>query len=144
MMHNVTNMLESNNNVRCLMIDFSKAFDTVDHIVLVKKLQLIGLPDNIFNWLISFLIGRVQYCKVNETLSTPRNINLSTVQGSDLGRSLYVIMECDLPPQSQQNMLIKYADDTNLLVPEHTDSQLRHEFGHNENWTWRRCSGACC
>jgi len=73
--HNLTNMLESNNYVRCLMIDFSKASDTVDHIALVKKLQLLGLPANILNWLISFLTGRVQYCKVNDTLSTPRNIN---------------------------------------------------------------------
>jgi len=46
------------------------------------------------------LTGRVQYCKVNDTLSTPRNINLSMVQGSSLGPSLYVIMECDLQPQS--------------------------------------------
>ena len=134
MMHNVTSMLESNNYVRCLMIDFSKAFDTVDHIVLVKKLQMLGLPANIFNWLISFLTGRVQYCKVNDILSKPRNINLSIVQGSGLGPSLYVIMESDLQPQSQQNILIKYADDTNLLVPEHTDCQLGQEFGHIENW----------
>ena len=87
MMLNVTNMLESNNYVRCLRIDFSKAFDTVDNIVLVKKLQLLGLPANICNWLISFLTGRVQYCKDNDILSTQRNINLSIVQGSGLGPS---------------------------------------------------------
>jgi len=43
----VTNMLENNNYVKCLVIDFSKAFDTVDHVVLVKKLQLLGLPEDI-------------------------------------------------------------------------------------------------
>ena len=42
------------------MIDFSTAVDTVDHIVLLKKLQLLGLPANIFNWLISFLTYCVQ------------------------------------------------------------------------------------
>ena len=40
----------------------------VDHIVLVEKLQLLGLPANIFNWLISILTGRIQYCKVNNVL----------------------------------------------------------------------------
>jgi len=82
------------------MINFSKAFDMVDHIVLVEKLQLLGLPANMFSWLISFLTGHVQYCKVNNVLSKPRNINLSIVQGSGLGPSLYVIMECDLQRSS--------------------------------------------
>ena len=42
-------------------------------------------------------------------------------------------MECDLLPQSQQNILMNYADDTNRLVPEHTDCQLDEEFGHIGN-----------
>jgi len=88
----------------------------------------LGLPANIFNWLISFLTGRIQYCKVNNVLSKPRNINLSIVQRSGLGPSLYVTMECDLQPLSRQNILIKYADDTNLLVLENTDCQLDEEF----------------
>jgi len=46
-MHNVTNLLENDNYVRYLMIYFSKAFDTVDRIVLVKELQLLDLPANI-------------------------------------------------------------------------------------------------
>jgi len=37
-------------------------------------------------------------------------------------------------PQSQRNILIKYADKTNLLVPEHTNCQLYEEFGHVQNW----------
>jgi len=50
-------MLENNNCVRCLMIDCSEAFDTVDYTVLVKKLQLLGLPADIYNWLISSYQG---------------------------------------------------------------------------------------
>ena len=51
---------------------FTKAFDMVDHIVLVKKLQLLGLRANIFNWLISFFTERVQYCNVNDKLCTEK------------------------------------------------------------------------
>ena len=52
MMHTITYLLETNNYVRCLMVDFSKAFDTVNHIVLIRKLCSLGLPANIFNWVI--------------------------------------------------------------------------------------------
>ena len=134
MMHSVTYLLETNNFVRCLMVDFSKAFDTVDHIVLVRKLRSLGLPANIFNWIISFLTGRTQCCKVNGVYSAERGINLSIVQGSGIGPSLYIVMESDLNPLSRCNILIKYADDTNLLVPEHTECTLTEEFTHICDW----------
>ena len=57
-MHHVTRMLENNCFVRCLLVDFSKAFDGVDHVVLVQQLSKHKLSECIFNWLISFLIGR--------------------------------------------------------------------------------------
>jgi len=75
------------------------------------------------------LPGRVQYYKVNDILSKPRSINLSIVQGSGLDPSLYVIMECDLQHQSQQHILMKYADDTTLLVPAQIASGMMIE-----NW----------
>jgi len=49
---------------------------------------------------------------------------MSIVQGSEIGPSLYVIMESDLHPKSSNNKLLKYADDTNLLVPENTNCTL--------------------
>jgi len=67
----VTQMLEHNNYVRCLMIDFSKAFDTADHVihVLLSKLVQLKLPGFVINWICSFLSGRGQQCKVNGALS---------------------------------------------------------------------------
>jgi hypothetical protein len=58
MMHYVTRMLEHNAYVRCLLIDFCKAFDRVNHVILVKKLSNLQLPSSILNWLISFVSGR--------------------------------------------------------------------------------------
>ena len=63
-------------------------------------------------------------CKVYNTLSKAVQINMSIVQGSEIGPSLYVIMESDLHPKSSNNKLLKYADDTNLLVPENTNCTL--------------------
>ena len=65
----IVHMLENiNSYVRCLMVDFSKAFDTVDHVILIRKLQALNIPPNVY-WIISFFTGRVQRCKVQDTLS---------------------------------------------------------------------------
>ena len=60
MMHSITYLLETNNYIRCLTVDFSKAFDSVKDAVLIRKLCSLGLPANIFNSVISFLTGRTQ------------------------------------------------------------------------------------
>ena len=84
-------MLETNDFVRCLMIDFSKAFDTVDHVVLMSKLVQLELPSFVINWICSFLTGRGQQCKVNDTVSSLVDIGLSIVQGSGIGRIMYAL-----------------------------------------------------
>jgi hypothetical protein len=61
-------------------------------------------------------------------------INLSIVQGSVLGPTFYTVLEGDLKPISSINKIFKYADDTNLLVPEHTDVQLIDEFEAIRVW----------
>ena len=58
------------------------------------------------------------------TESNPLPINLSIIQGSALGPMFYIIFESDLKPVSRVNIILKYADDTNLLVPEASDVDL--------------------
>jgi len=55
----VTHRLETNSYVRCLIIDLSKAFDTTDNSILLSKFSNFGLPVNILNWIIDFLLGLV-------------------------------------------------------------------------------------
>ena len=123
-MHHVTRMLETNNYVRCLTIDFSKAFDVVNHEVLLQKVSSLDLPDNIHNWLVSFLTGRLQICKVNGDYSSCSGITRGIIQGSGVGPTFYIIMKSDLKTVSVYNVMCKYADDIYVLVPEHTDSLL--------------------
>jgi hypothetical protein len=66
--------------------------------------------------------------------SRPSHINLSKVQGSGLGPSFYSVYESDLKPLSSVNIIFKYADDTNLLVSEHTGVQLCDEFDAIQKW----------
>jgi hypothetical protein len=134
LIHHVTTMLEECKYVRCLMIDFSRAFDTVDHPILLAKLSRLNLPDYALNWIISFLSGRTQVVKINGVVSSPLSINTSIIQGSGVGPSFYIVMESDLRTLSRRNVLCKYADDTNLLVSSSSDIDLVDEFDNIKEW----------
>jgi len=88
-MHYVTQMLETSSYVHCLLTDFSKASDVVDHAVLMAKLSCLPLPPCILNWLISFLSGRNHATKTSADETTPAVISRSIVQGSGLDPILY-------------------------------------------------------
>ena len=120
--------------MRCLLVDSSKAFDVVDHSILLPKLSGLNLPHCFLNWLISFLTNRSQVVKCGDALSLPMQINSGIIQGSGVGPTPYIIMESDLRTLSHRNLLCKYADDTNLIVPGNSDIGLHDEFSHICNW----------
>jgi hypothetical protein len=134
MMHFVTKQLESCKYVRCLMVDLSKAFDTVDRTILLSKLATLDLPVTIKNWVANFLSDRTQITICNGHLSNALPVNLGVVQGSALGPTLFTIMVHDLKPLSSVNDLIKFADDLTLLVPEHSDISVTDEFSAIRQW----------
>jgi len=86
-------MLETNMYVRCSLVDFSKAFDVVNHEILLDKFTALELPPFVLNWIISFLVGRSQICKVGDELSTICAITRGIIQGSGVGPYLYIAME---------------------------------------------------
>ena len=86
--HSVTRMLESCSYVRVLLIDFTKAFDIVDHTILMSKLGKLQLPGNIYNWIGSFLSNRNQICHYSGIASKPASFNRGFVQGSGVGPML--------------------------------------------------------
>ena len=106
------------------MIDFTKAFDTIDHILLLKKLGAFGLPPLIVKLVIDFLTGRSQATKLWQSLSILLIINRSIIRGSGLGTMLSIIYAATLKAIGVTNHLSKYADGTSLLVPEHCDVSL--------------------
>ena len=135
--HHITRMLEINQFVRCFLIDFSKAFDTVNHAILITKLKRLKLPFYILNWIINFLSHRTQQVKFGNSLSSSCNITRSIIQGSGLGPTLYTVMESDLHPISEHlNLLFKFADDTNLIVPEATDISANTEILNLKSWAF--------
>jgi len=89
-MHHVTRLLETNSYVRRLfIIDFSKAFDVVDHGILAAKLAGLNMSPAILSWIFSFLTGRTLQVKHGYHLSSPKLINKGIVRGSGLGLTPY-------------------------------------------------------
>ena len=109
-------MLEESTYVRCLLIDFSKAFDVVDQVILMNKLKLLNLPDNIIKWVVSFLTNRDKFTKVGDKRSFTRIIMRSIVQGLGIGRTLFIIFIIDLQPIGHLNHMTKYADINSLSL----------------------------
>ena len=72
--------------------------------------------------------------KCEGQLLASAEINTSIVQGSGLGPMLFVVMESDLSTMSSMNILLKYADDTSLLVPSDCDTDLVDEFDNIKRW----------
>ena len=103
---------DSKNYARLLLIDFSKAFDHIDHHILLEKLGANGVPDIICRWYAHFLYQRQQRIKIGMTTSNWQSINGGVPQGTISGPELFVQMVSDLKPPLEN---IKYMDDTTLV-----------------------------
>ena len=97
-----------------VFLDLKKAFDTVDHNILLKKLHLYGVRGGAYDWFKSYLSNRTQYCQVNGNLSESRTIIIGIPQGSILGPLLFLIYINDLPNCLKNVDCEMFADDTQI------------------------------
>jgi len=129
-----TGMLQTNDYVRVIALDFSKAFDSIRHQELGRKLAAVPVCDQVYNWVINYISNRHHSTKVEGTVSQPESINASVVQGSAIGPVSYIIAASDLKANTDGNLLLKYADDTYLLVPATNESSVGSELANIESW----------
>ena len=97
-------------------IDLSKAFDTVDHQILIKKLQYYGIDGTALEWFKSYLSNRKQYISTQEISESCLDIICGVPQGSILRPLLFLVYVNDLFKTSNRLMEVMFADDTNLFL----------------------------
>lgn len=136
--HNITSSLENTNYVRCFLIDFSRAFDSVCHSILLEKLTSYGCPQIVISWLANFLTDRTQSVVSRYGQSIKLAITCSIIQGSGIGPTAFIAMIADLQPIHKTTKLCKYADDLTALIPG-TALGLLHASEEMENiWLWAK------
>ena len=106
--------LDNHNTPLNIFLDLSKAFDTLDHTILLDKLLYYGIRSTAYNLLRSYLANREQFVELNDTASKTLPIVTGVPQGSILGPLLFLIYINDFPLSSNFFKFIMYADDTTL------------------------------
>lgn len=107
--------LDNGLNSCAIFLDLAKAFDSVSHDILLRKLEYYGIRGKALNLFRSYLQGRSQYVKINNTSSSLIDIIFGVPQGSILGPLLFLIFINDLPDAT--NFYVKlFADDTFLCT----------------------------
>ena len=112
----IYNSINSKHHLISIFIDLRKAFDTVQHSLLLDKLYLMGVRGLSLSLIRSYLRDRRQCVRVGTTISDYKTINIGVPQGSILGPILFLIYVNDLPNVSQLLSTVLFADDTSLSL----------------------------
>lgn len=97
-----------------VLLDFSAAFDLLDHSLLMTKIECYGFNPPALMWMQSYLSSRSQQVYLNGSLSSSRSLECGVPQGSCLGPPLFTVFTNDLSWTTERAKIVLYADDSTL------------------------------
>ena len=111
----VAHAIDNHSHLIGIFLDFSKAFDTINHDILLYKLSHYGIRGKALEWFRNYLTKRKQYTSLNGHNSTLKEINCGVPQGSLLGPLLFIVYINDFCRSSNILSFILFADDSNVF-----------------------------
>ena len=124
---NIREHLDKGEHVLGIYLDLSKAFDTVNHEILLHKLNYYGIRGHALEWFKSYLQSRKQCVWINGAYSEPKIVTTGVPQGSVLGPLLFLIYVNDINCAINSGKLRLFADDSNLFITGHSLNDMVRE-----------------
>ena len=124
LVHKIGQAAEQKKYTAGVFLDLSKAFDSIDHTILLYRLEKYGIRGKALDWIKSCLTDRYQYVEWNSKKSNKLKISLGVPQGSILGPLLFILYINDLPNVSILIDFVLFADDSNIFLSDHNIENL--------------------
>ena len=128
--NDVFSAIDKKHSVLSIFIDFAKAFDTVNHNILINKMHHYGIRGSILSWFKDYLKDRLQYTVFSGEKSSTTTVNLGVPQGSVLGPILFLIYINDISYLFSEAKSILFADDITLYLTGPNQNQIVQDANH--------------
>ncbi len=121
-----------------VFVDLRKAFDTIDHALLLAKLPVYGVHGQELTWFESYLFNRQQFVSFQSTCSESQSVSCGVPQGSILGPLLFTIVINNITEQIKKCRILLYADDTVIFTSDKDSNKIEEslntEFNNVAKW----------